>query len=96
MLASVNLLDSNNFLCEIHVNQGLFFANARILARLIPNLTPEVAIYLDYLRQIGDLFINYTSQSVYCLDHEHPFEVVEKPKPFNEICPMLALNTRAN
>ena len=75
------------------LNQGLFFgANARILARLIPSLTPEIAIYLDYLRQIGDLFVNYTSQSVYCLDHEHRFEVVELGKAWNEINPMLALN----
>jgi hypothetical protein len=75
------------------LNQGLFFgANARILARLIPNLTPEIAIYLDYLRQLGDLFVNYTSQSVYCLDHEHRFEVVEIGKAWNEINPMLALN----
>jgi hypothetical protein len=75
------------------LNRGLFFgANARILARLIPSLTPEIAIYLDYLRQIGDLFVNYTSQSVYCLDHEHRFEVVELGKAWNEINPMLALN----
>jgi hypothetical protein len=75
------------------LNQGLFFgANARILARLIPNLSPEIAIYLDYLRQLGDLFVNYTSQSVYCLDHEHRFEVVELGKAWNEINPMLVLN----
>jgi hypothetical protein len=76
------------------LNQGLFFrANARILARLIPNLSQEVAIYLDYLRQIGDLLINYTSQSVYCLDHDHRFQVVELSRAWNQIDPTLALNT---
>jgi hypothetical protein len=43
------------------LTQGLFLgANARILARMIPNLTPGVAIYLDYLRMLGDLLVNYT------------------------------------
>jgi hypothetical protein len=75
------------------LTQGLFFgANARILARIIPNLTPEVAVYLDYLRQIGDLLINYTSQSVYCLDHDHRFQVIELARPWNQIDPTLCLN----
>jgi hypothetical protein len=35
------------------LNQGLFLgANARILSRIIPNITPEVVNYLDYLRKI--------------------------------------------
>jgi hypothetical protein len=76
------------------LTQGLFFgANARILARIIPNLTQEVAVYLDYLRQIGDLLINYTSQSVYCLDHDHRFQVIELARPWNQIDPTLCLNT---
>jgi hypothetical protein len=75
------------------LNQGLFLgANARILARIIPNLTPAVAVYLDYLRMIGDLLVNYTSQSVYVLDHLHRFEVVELNRPFNQIDPTLSLN----
>jgi len=75
------------------LNQGLFFgANARILARLVPNLTPELALYLDYLRQLGDLLLNYTSTSVYCLDHEHRHEVLESGRPWNEINSSLQLN----
>jgi hypothetical protein len=75
------------------LTQGLFFAaNARILARLVPNLTPELACYLDYLRQIGDLLVNYTSVSVYQLDHEHRFEVAELGCPWNTIDSTLALN----
>jgi hypothetical protein len=54
------------------LTSGLFFgANARILARMIPQLTPELASYLDYLRKVGDLLINYTAASVYLLDNEH-------------------------
>ena len=49
-------------------------------------------VYLDYLRMLGDLFINYTAQSVYVLDHEHRFEVVELNRVWNQIDPMLALN----
>jgi hypothetical protein len=75
------------------LNQGLFFgANARILARLVPNLTPELAIYLDYLRQIGDLLVHNTSSSVYCLDHKHRYEVAEFGLPWNEINPTLLSN----
>jgi hypothetical protein len=75
------------------LNQGLFFgANARILARLVPNLSPELALYLDYLRQLGDLLLNYTSTSVYCLDHEHRHEVLESGRPWNEINSSLQLN----
>jgi hypothetical protein len=75
------------------LNQGLFVgANVRILARLIPNVTPELFQYLDYLRQIGDLLVNYTSTSVYCLDHEHRFEVAELNQPWNFINPTLSLN----
>jgi len=75
------------------LNQGLFLgANARILARIIPNLTPEVADYLDYLRKIGDFLVNYTSTSVYNLDHEHRFEICEKGGPYNFIDPSLSLN----
>jgi hypothetical protein len=75
------------------LTQGLFFAaNARILTRLIPNLTPDLACYLDYLRQIGDLLVNYTSVSVYQLDHEHRFEVAELGRPWNTIDPTLSLN----
>jgi len=77
------------------LNQGLFLgANARILARMIPNLTPEIAVYLDYLRIVGDLLVNYTSQSVYLLDHCHRYEVVEgvQGRPFNFIDPSLSLN----
>jgi hypothetical protein len=92
--ASLYLSTGGRKVAPEKLNQGLFFgANARILARLIPNLTPEIAVYLDYLRQIGDLLVNYTSQSVYCLDHEHRFEVIELSKAWNEINPMLALNT---
>ena len=62
------------------LSYGLFFgANGRILARLVPNLTPDLACYLDYLRKIGDLMLNYTASSVFLLDHEHRFEVVEQP-----------------
>lgn len=76
-----------------NLNQGLFLgANARILARIIPNLTPEVTLYLDYLRKIGDLLVNYTSSSVYALDHEHRFEVAELGRPWNCIDPNLSLN----
>ena len=75
------------------LNQGLFLgANARILACIIPNLTPEVADYLDYLRKIGDFLVNYTSSSVYNLDHEHRFEVCERGGPFSYIDPSLSLN----
>jgi hypothetical protein len=75
------------------LTQGLFFgANARIVSRMIPNLTPELAGYLDYLRKIGDLLVNYTSASVYLLDHEHRFEVVELGKNWNCIDPTLSLN----
>jgi hypothetical protein len=76
------------------LNQGLFLgANAIILARLIPNLTPDIAIYLDYLRQLGDLLVNYTSSSVYLLDHVHLFEEVVLGRPWNEINSTLSLNT---
>jgi hypothetical protein len=73
---------------------GLFFgANARILARLIPNLSPELSQYLDYLRKIGDLLVNYTSASVFLLDHEHRFEVAELPTTnWNSIDATLSLN----
>jgi hypothetical protein len=75
------------------LNQGLFFgAQARILARMIPNLTPQTAIYLDYLRQLGDFLVNYTSTSVYCLDHEHRYEVAALGRPWNEISTGLSLN----
>jgi hypothetical protein len=77
------------------LNQGLFLgANARILSRIIPNITPEVVNYLDYIRKIGDLLVNYTSTSVYHLDHEHRFEVCERSSsiPFNFIDPTLSLN----
>ena len=75
------------------LTQGLFFgANARILARLVPNLTPELVLYLDYLRQLGDLLLNYTSTSVYSLDHEHRYEVAEQGTPWNEINSSLSLN----
>jgi hypothetical protein len=76
------------------LNQGLYLgANARILARIIPNITPEIIAYLDYMRKIGDLLVNYTSQSVYHLDHEHRFEVLEQNFPINFIDPTLSLNT---
>ena len=76
------------------LNAGLFLgANARILARIIPNLTPGTANYLDYLRMIGDLLVNYTSQSVYLLDHLHRYEVIERNQPVNQIDPTLSLNT---
>jgi hypothetical protein len=68
-------------------------ANARILARIIPNLTPGIAHYLDYLCMIGDLLVNYTSQSVYLLDHLHRYEVIERNQPVNQIDPTLSLNT---
>ena len=72
---------------------GLFFeANARILARLVPNLTPELSCYLDYLRKIRDLLINYTSSSVFRLDHEHRFEVAELGTAWNVIDPTLSIN----
>ena len=75
------------------LSQGLFLgANARILSRIIPNITPDIVVYLDYLRIIGDLLINYTPQSVYVLDHEHRFEVVELNHQWNQIDPMLSLN----
>jgi hypothetical protein len=75
------------------LTQGLFFgANARILARMIPNPSSEIFYYLDYLRKIGDLLINYTSSSVYLLDHEHRFEVLEIGKNWNEIDATLSLN----
>ena len=76
------------------LSYGLFFgANARILARLVPNLTPELACYLDYLRKIGDLMLNYTTSSVFLLDHEHRFEVVEQPdKKWNCIDQGLLMN----
>ena len=70
-----------------------FGANAQILARLIPNLSPELAQYLDYLRKIGDLLVNYTSASVFLLDHEHRFEVAELPTAcWNSIDATLSLN----
>jgi hypothetical protein len=75
------------------LSYGLFFgANARILARLIPNLTPDLAAYLDYLRKLGDLMVNYTSSSVFLLDHVHRFEVVEEGKTWNYIDPSLSMN----
>ena len=76
------------------LTQGLFFgANARILARMIPYLTPELANYLDYLRKVGDLLINYTAASVYLLDNEHRYEVSENPDSrWNVIDPTLSLN----
>jgi hypothetical protein len=76
------------------LNAGLFLgANARILARIIPNLTPGVSMYLDYLRMIGDLLVNYTPQSVYVLDHLHRYEMVERNQQINQIDPTLSLNT---
>jgi hypothetical protein len=85
--------NSNKKITPEKLNQGLFFgANARILARLIPNLSPELTVYLDYLRQLGDLLINYTSTSVYSLDHEHRYEVAEMGRPWNEISTSLSLN----
>jgi hypothetical protein len=75
------------------LSYGLFFgANARILARLIPNASPELAAYLDYLRKLGDLMVNYTASSVFLLDHEHRFEVIEIGKSFNCIDSSLSLN----
>lgn len=75
------------------LSYGLFFgANARILARLIPQLTPEIAAYLDYLRKLGDLMVNYTASSVFLLDHEHRFEVLELGKSWNAIDPILSMN----
>jgi hypothetical protein len=75
------------------LSYGLFFgANAQILARLIPNLTPELAAYLDYLRKLGDLMVNYTTSSVFLLDHVHRYEVVEEGKTWNYIDPSLSLN----
>jgi hypothetical protein len=75
------------------LSYGLFFgANARILARLIPNLTPDLAAYLDYLRKLGDLMVNYTTSSVFLLDHVHRYEVVEEGKSWNYIDPSLSLN----
>ena len=78
------------------LSYGLFFgANARILARLIPNVTPDLADYLDYLRKIGDLMLNYTTSSVFLLDHEHRFEVLENRelgKRFNSIDQALCMN----
>jgi hypothetical protein len=60
---------------------------------MLPSITPEIACYLDYLRKIGDLLVNYTSSSVYLLDHEHRFEVVETlEKLWNYIDPTLSLN----
>jgi hypothetical protein len=76
------------------LSYGLFFgANARILARLVPNLTPDLACYLDYLRKIGDLMLNFTASSVFLLDHKHRFEVVEQPdKKWNQIDQALCMN----
>jgi hypothetical protein len=75
------------------LNQGLFLgANAQILAVMIPNLTPEIAAYLDYMRKLGDLLVNYTSKSVYTLDHCHRYEVVENSQPWNFVDPTLQLN----
>jgi hypothetical protein len=75
------------------LSYGLFFgANARILARLIPNLTPDLAAYLDYLRKLADLMVNYTTSSVFLLDHVHRYEVVEESKSWNYIDPSLSLN----
>jgi hypothetical protein len=85
--------NSNKKITPEKLSHGLFLgANARILARIVPNLTPELAMYLDYLRQLGDLLLNYTSTSVYCLDHEHRYEVAEKGRPWNEINSSLSLN----
>jgi hypothetical protein len=78
------------------LSYGLFFgANARILARIVPNLTPELSSYLDYLRKLGDLMVNYTASSVFLLDHEHRFEVIESTdirSQWNFIDPTLSLN----
>jgi hypothetical protein len=76
------------------LSYGLFFgANARILARLIPNLTPELHAYLDYLRKLGDLMVNYTASSVFLLDHEHRFKIIEQvDAKWNLIDPTLSLN----
>jgi hypothetical protein len=62
------------------------------LARLFPYLTPELAAYLDYLRKIGDIMVNYTTASVFLLDHEHRFEVLEENKLDNAIDLTLSLN----
>ena len=75
------------------LSYGLFFgANARILARLIPSMTPELHSYLDYLRKLGDLMVNYSASSVFLLDHEHRFEMIEGTNPWNFIDPTLSLN----
>ena len=75
------------------LTRGPFFgANARILPRMIPNLTHELATYLDYLRKLGDLLINYTASSVYALDNEHRYEIAELGTAWNSIDPTLSLN----
>ena len=92
--ASLYLGFGNKKIQPDKLTQGLFFgANARILARMLPTVTPEIACYLDYLRKIGDLLINYSSTSVYLLDHIHRFEVVEQfGKAWNDIDATLSLN----
>jgi hypothetical protein len=92
--ASLYLGFGNKKIQPDKLTQGLFFgANARILARMLPTVTPKIACYLDYLRKIGDLLINYSSTSVYLLDHIHRFEVVEQfGKAWNDIDATLSLN----
>jgi hypothetical protein len=55
-------------------------------------LTPDLAAYLDYLRKLGDLMVNYTASSVFLLDHVHRYEVIEEGKTWNYIDPSLSLN----
>jgi hypothetical protein len=86
-------LSNNRKVAPEKLSYGLFFgANARILARLIPNLTPDLAAYLDYLRKLGDIMVNYTASSVFLLDHVHRYEVIEEGKTWNYIDPSLSLN----
>ena len=91
--AKLYLSIANNKIQPEKLTFGLFFrANARILARLIPHLTPEIAAFLDYLRKLGDIMVNYTASSVFLLDHEHRFEVLELGTAWNCVDPILSMN----
>jgi hypothetical protein len=57
-------------------------ANSRILDKLITSgrlSASQLADYLDYSRKIGDLLQQYTTSSVFMLDHVHRLEVHDKP-----------------
>jgi hypothetical protein len=64
-------------------------ANSRILDKFITSgrlSAAQLSDYLEYSRKVGDLLQQYTTNSVFMLDHVHRLEVHEKPsKRWSEI-----------